>query len=62
MEWAWASRLSGNMRQAVLAEDWLKVAQMAAQIAERLIKVKVPQRHRLGTPWLGAYKKLKADR
>ncbi len=58
MEWAWASRLAGNMRLAVLSEDWLKVAQTAAQAAERLNGIKVVQHHRLGTPWVGAYQKL----
>jgi hypothetical protein len=62
MEWVWASRLSGAMRQAVLAEDWLKVAQTTAQIAERLNGVQVPQRHRLGTPWVGAYQKMLGEK
>ncbi len=60
MEWAWSSRLAGNMRQAVLAEDWMKVAQTAAQVAERLNGIMVPQRHRLGAPWIGAYQKLRS--
>jgi len=59
MDWAWSSRLAGNMRQAVLTEDWMKVAQTAAQVAERLNGIVIPQHHRLGTPWVGAYLKLK---
>jgi hypothetical protein len=61
MGWAWTSKLAGNMQQAVLTEDWLKVAQSAAQIAERLRGVRVPQRHRLGTPWVGAYERMKHE-
>ena len=58
MDWAWASRLADNMRQAVLTDDWLKVAQTTAQVAERLNGIKIPQRHRMGTPWVGAYRKM----
>ena len=43
MDWAWSSRLAGDMRLAVLTEDWLKVAQTVAQVAERLNGIHVPQ-------------------
>ena len=62
MDWAWSSRLAGNMRLAVLTEDWLKVAETAAQVAERLNGVHIPQHHRMGTPWVGAYRKMKGER
>src|SRR4030067_135228 len=55
MEWVWAGRLAGMMRQAVLSEDWPKVAQTAAQVAEHLNGIVIPKNHRLGTPWVGAY-------
>ena len=58
MEWMWSSQLGQAMRQAVLAEDWGQVAQVAAQVAVRLSTVKLPQRHRLGTPWDGAWQRL----
>ncbi len=62
MDWAWTSRLAENMRQAVLREDWLVVAQTAAQAAERLNGIKVGQKHRLGTPWVGAYQKMLSEK
>jgi len=58
MDWAWSSRLAGMMRQAVETEDWLKVAQTTVQVAERLIGIQVSQNHRMGTPWVGAYRKM----
>jgi hypothetical protein len=61
MDWAWSSRLAGNMRLAVLTEDWPKVAQTTAQIAERLNGIQIPQNHRMGTPWVGAYRKIKEE-
>jgi hypothetical protein len=62
MDWAWSSRLAGNMRLAVLTEDWLKVAQTVAQVAERLNGIHIPQHHRMGTPWVGAYRKMKGEK
>ena len=51
--------LGGGLRQAVLADDWAQVAGLSAQVAEKVQSVKLPQRHRLGTPWVGAWAKLR---
>ena len=59
LEWDWAKSLSEKLRQALLAEDWPQVAALSVRVAEKLQNVKVPQRHKLGTPWVGAWKKLK---
>ncbi len=59
MEWRWAGDLANQMRNALLGEDWPNVARIAAQVSQNLRHVKIPQRHRLGTPWVGAWQKLK---
>ena len=59
MDWLWAGRLAQAMRQAVLSEDWISVARTSADVAMRVASVKVPERHRLGTPWMGAWQRLK---
>jgi hypothetical protein len=59
MEWAWTTRLGDELRKALLEDDWGGVAQAAVQITQKLQDVKVPVRHRLGTPWVGAWKRLK---
>jgi hypothetical protein len=61
MEWSWAQRSSAALSRAVLDEDWGKVAQTAAQVAMKVNSVKVPQRHGLGTPWVGAYDRLRSS-
>jgi hypothetical protein len=60
LEWSWAEFLGAKMRKATLEEDWPTVATTAAQIAEKLSKVMVSERHRMGEPWVGAWKKLQA--
>jgi len=61
LEWMWTDSLSKRMRSALLAEDWLGIGMAALQIAEKLSSVSVPQRHKLGTPWVGAWEKLQAE-
>jgi hypothetical protein len=58
MEWEWTRNLAEKMRSGVTGDDWAVVAMTAAQIAQKLMNVDVPQRHRLGTPWVGAWKEL----
>jgi hypothetical protein len=58
MEWDWSGRQGEQMRQAVLQDDWAKVAMVSVQVAGKLMNTKIPEHHRLGTPWVGAYRKL----
>lgn len=61
MDWQWSGDLARKMKEAVLAEDWGQVAALSAQIAQKLDKVTVPERHRLGQPWQGAWRALKEE-
>ena len=58
MEWAWSGQLANKMGDAVKTDDWENVAQVAAQIAQKLNKITVPPGHRLGHPWVGAWDEL----
>ncbi|HOD04754.1 MAG TPA: hypothetical protein PKH92_06875 [Anaerolineaceae bacterium] len=58
MDWDWSGRLSRSMRQSILDEDWANIALLSAQIAQKFATIKLPVRHRLGTPWVGAYQEL----
>ena len=62
MDWIWTERLGTDLRQAVLSEDWAGVARMMGQVGEKLGGLKVPERHRMGTPWRGAYQLLSGTR
>ena len=61
MEWMWAGQLADKMKAAVLEDDWATIAQLMPRIAEKLNKIKVSDRHRLGKPWVGAWKTLQAS-
>lgn len=59
MDWLWAGQYAAKMRAAVLQEDWATIALVMTQTAQKLSRVDVPAGHRLGTPWVGAYRQLK---
>ncbi len=58
MEWMWAGQAAEKMKVAVLKEDFATIAMIMPQIALKFNKIEVSDNHRLGTPWVGAYKKL----
>lgn len=58
MEWEWSERLGNKMSKALQAEDWAGVAMTSAEVGQKLVKVDVPVRHKLGTPWVGAWEKM----
>ena len=62
MEWAWSESLSQALLKAIRAEDWGGVALTAAQVFQKLKDIEVPQRHRLGEPWVGAWKQLESEK
>jgi hypothetical protein len=62
MEWLWAGTYADKMKLAVLSDDWASVAITMAQVAQKLTKVQVAAGHRLGKPWVGAWKLLSASK
>lgn len=61
MEWRWADKLAEEMRNAVLNDDWAYVTQVAMQVAMKLQKIKISDKHRMGKPWVGSWRKLSVD-
>jgi hypothetical protein len=62
MEWDWAGIKGQVLKTALEQEDWGKIAITAGQVTQKLKDVKVPKRHRLGKPWVGAWGKLQEQR
>lgn len=58
MEWLWTGQVADKMKMAVLSDDWGTVAMLSAQIAQKFNKIEIAQNHRLGTPWVGAYRQI----
>ena len=61
LEWEWSQILSNKIFKALMEDDWASMAMLLAQVAQKLNKEQIPARHRLGTPWVGAYKHLQTQ-
>lgn len=61
MEWAWVQPLADKIKFALNNDDRGELAEAVVKLATRVKDIKVPARHRLGTPWDGAWEKLKAE-
>ena len=59
LEWEWTGKLGKTIGDALRAEDWGTMAVKSAEVAQKLGKVTIPEHHRLGTPWVGAWKQYK---
>lgn len=59
LEWEWAQQLGLKMGKAILEDDWVNVAMVAAQVAQKLSKIQIAPKNRIGEPWVGAWEKLK---
>lgn len=62
LEWAWTKEVGEKMLFASLDEEWAEVAILSATIGEKLKNVEVSSKHRLGTPWVGAWDLLMSER
>jgi len=58
LEWLWASQLSREMHSALKSDDWTLVIKTVVEVAQKLHKIQVSDKHRLGTPWVGAWDEL----
>ena len=58
MEWTWAGRFGDEMKSAMVEENWPEVARILGQVTQKLSTVKIAQKNRLGTPWVGSYQRL----
>lgn len=59
MDWAWVDPLARQMKKAVFEDDLASIAESVAKLGVKLKDVDVPEKHRLGQPWIGAWEKLK---
>jgi hypothetical protein len=58
MDWIWTGQYADKMKVAIFTGDWGTVAMLSAQIAQKFGKIVISENHRLGKPWVGAFKQL----
>lgn len=58
MDWMWTGQYADKIKTAIFTDDWATIAMTIPQIAQKLNKIEVSANHRLGKPWVGAFKQL----
>jgi hypothetical protein len=58
MDWVWTGQVADKMKVAIFTNDWGTIAMLMPQIAQKFSKIVVSDNHRLGKPWVGAFKQL----
>lgn len=58
MEWRWAGLQGEALKRALIQEDWAGAVNIVGQVTQKLSSVKVATKNRMGTPWVGSYKRL----
>jgi hypothetical protein len=58
MDWIWTGQVADKMKVAIFTNDWGTIAMLMPQIAQKFGKVVISENHRLGKPWVGAFKQL----
>lgn len=61
MQWNWTEKASKDLYQALCEDDWGAIAVTSAAVAQKLSSVQVSEKNRLGTPWTGAWEKIKKE-
>jgi hypothetical protein len=61
-EWAWAGRTAEKIERVVLGNEWQNLPALMVELSKHLEKINLPKRNTLGTPWVGAYKRLAEER
>lgn len=58
-EWDWARRTADKLTPIVQREEWHNLPLVMVELSKYVAKVELPKRNTLGTPWVGAYGKLR---
>lgn len=56
LEWQWTGEVSKKLETALNEENWQTIATLMLEIANHFQSIKVSDQHRMGKPWINAYK------
>lgn len=56
MEWQWTGKTATRLRHAFSDDQVGEITSELVQIMARFNKIKVSDNHRMGQPWIGAYR------
>ncbi len=56
MDWAWVEPKAKVLRKSFGTKDWPAIAGILVDIMGHFRDIKVSDKHRMGKPWVGAYR------
>jgi hypothetical protein len=59
LDWEWTTRMSESLQMALINDDWGQIAALCVQLGGKVAGVRLAKNPRIGTPWEGAWGKLK---
>jgi hypothetical protein len=59
LEWEWSGLYARQLAESLKAQNWALVAATSVKIGQKFNKITVPEHHRLGTPWVGAWEEFR---
>lgn len=62
MEWAWVMPFEQELTDYFKSDDWGQIAGKLVNLMARFSSIKVSDKHRMGKPWVGAYKKYQSNK
>jgi hypothetical protein len=62
LDWEWSGQYQNEIKKALDEENWASLAGCIAKIGKKLSSIKIAEKNRLGTPWVGAWEKYKKQK
>ncbi len=59
LEWEWAGQTAAQLRRALTQDDWTAIPPLIALLGQKFAHIKISPKHRMGRPWVGAYRRFK---
>lgn len=58
MEWLWANAYGNQLLDILKKEQWDQFAPLSVMVMQKLDNIKVSDNHRMGSPWVGSWRRL----
>jgi hypothetical protein len=59
LEWEWANTTGRAIERALIDDDWQQIALLCVKVGSKVQHIKLPKSPRIGTPWEGAWRRLR---
>jgi hypothetical protein len=58
IEWGWVDACAAKLHSALITNNWSESIAVREVLSTKTAGIKISPRHRMGTPWLGAWDRI----